>query len=225
MKFLKYLLLFFIPFVLVTISIVAYFRLSGKFSNFIVPPLPSISLNDVIKFSRFSLEKAPSETLVGSITQMSGEIKYEPRLATESARIEKPVNIQQGDILETGTDGSLTLNFKNVTEVLMDAETMVNVVQTLPANLVFWQTKGAAEYKKLSTSPVSVRALHLLIEPSSEIKVSFDTEKPVITVTSITGKTTIAFNNLNIDTRVINLEEGSILTFNDATRRTSITSN
>ncbi len=225
MKFLKYLLLFLIPALLVAVGIVVYFKVNQKISALKIPNLPSITLNDVIKFSRFSLEKAPSLTLVGSITSMTGEVNYEQRLATESARIDKPVNVQQGEILETGADGSLILNFKDTAEVAMNALTKVNIAQTLPADVVFVQTKGIAGYKKLSAVPVSVRALHLLIENGGEIKVSINDKRPIITVVAINGAAQIAYNNLNNDTRLIGLNEGQTLTFNDGTRRAVIKNN
>ncbi len=220
MKFLKYILFFVIPFILMTAAVVAYFVLNRKLSKISVPSMPSIpSVADLIKFSRFSLEKAPSQALVGSITSMTGEINYEPRLATESAKLDKPRDIQQGEILETGADGNLAISFKDTAAVVMDVSTKVNIAQTLPANIVFVQTKGTAEYKKLSQTPVSIRALHLLIENGENVKVSFDDVKPVITVVAASGSSKVAYNNLNTDTRVIDLNEGETLIFNDVTRR------
>jgi hypothetical protein len=225
MKFIKYLLLFLIPAVFVATVIVAYFKVTQKIANIEVPNLPSISLSDVVKFSRFSLEKAPSQSLVGSIAEMTGEVKHEPRLATESAKIDKPISIQQGEILETGADGGLTLNFKDNAEVKIEEDSRVNVVQTLPANIVFAQTRGTATYKKLSNAPLSVRSMHLLIENGGEIKVSIDSEEPVITVVAVTGEVKIAFNNLNLDSQVITLEEGKTMVFNDTARRPLIENN
>lgn len=219
MKYFKFVLLFIIPLIVAALSVVIYFKLTNKISKISFPTVPSISFSDIIKFSRFSLAKAPSQALLGNITMMDGEVKYEDRSATESARIYSPVNVQQGESVYTGGDGRVILYFKDAAEINLEGGSGLNVIQTLPANLVFKQTLGSVTYKKLGTYPVSIRVGHLLIENGGEIKISFTKDSPITAVTIINGSATIAYNNLNNDSRVVNLTTGATLEFNEGTRR------
>lgn len=215
----KKVLLFLIPFLITVFVVVGYFKLTQKISSISVPSIPSISFSDLVKFSRFSLEKAPSQSLVGTIISMSGEVEYEKRLATESARINSPIPVQQGESLTTGIDGKVILTFEKAVEIDMSEDTTVGVIQTLPADMVFTQTVGSADYKKLGTIPVSIRSRHLLIKNDGDITVSVDILKPIITVSVNSGTATFAYNNINNISRVVTVESGKTLTFNDDTRR------
>jgi hypothetical protein len=222
MRYLNYILLFLIPFFVVGTGIIAYIKASEKLLNITLPNLPPITIQNIVKLSRFSLEKAPSKALVGSLTSVSGEVNYEPRLATESAKLERPVLIQQGDILETGENGTFRLVFKDAAEINVLPLSAINIAQTLPANIVIVQSGGEAAYKKNSTIPLSLRVLHLLIEVDEEANVLVETAKSLVTVKSVKGDATLAFNNLNNETQIIKLEEGATLVFNDRTRKTTV---
>lgn len=214
----KKIFLFIIPFLITTILVVGYFKLTQKILTISIPNIPSVSFSDLVKFSRFSLEKAPSQSLVGTITSMSGEVEYESRIATEAAKINSPVQVQQGESLTTGVDGKLILTFDKAVEINMSVESSVGVVQTLPADMVFSQNSGTAEYKKLADTPVTIRSLHLLIENNGDVTVSIDKIKPIITVTINSGSATFAYNNTSNVSRVINIGAGKKLIFNDDTR-------
>lgn len=215
----KKIILFTIPFLITVTAVVGYFKLTQKISSISVPNLPSVSFSDLVKFSRFSLEKAPSQSLVGVITLMIGEVGHEGRLATESAKINSPVPIQQGEGLLTGIDGSLILTFEKAVEINMSDSTSIGIIQTLPTDMVFSQKLGTAEYKKLADIPVSVRSRHLLIKNDGDITVTVDGLKPIITVLVNSGSATFAYNDKNNISNVLTIEAGKILTFNDDTRR------
>jgi hypothetical protein len=215
----KKVILFLIPFLITIILVVGYFKLTQKITTIKIPSLPSVSFSDLVKLSRFSLDKAPSQSLVGTITSMSGDVEYESRTATESAKINSPINVQQGESLTTGADGKLILTFEKVVEIDISSDTSVGVIQTLPADLVFSQTAGTAEYVKLADLPVSIRSLHLLIENNGDVTVSVDKIKPVVTVKINSGSATFAYNNIYNVSRVWKFDAGTTLTFNDGTRR------
>ncbi len=223
-KFFIYTILFLLPFILVTIGILIYFKITQSLKNTKVdlPRLPAISINDLVKYSRFSLEKAPTQSLVGNITNLEGTILFESRLATESAKIIKPQEIQQGEELATLGDGKLTLDFKDVAQINMAENSDLSVVQTLPSNLVFRQKLGSVEYKKLGQIPLSVRVGHLLIDTNATTNVSFTADSPITTVTQINGIALIAYNDLENNSNVINLLAGQTLTFNEAKRDSKI---
>jgi hypothetical protein len=215
----KKILLFIIPFLIMSAAVVGYFKLTQKISTISIPSLPSVSFSDIAKLSRFSLEKAPSESLTGSISSMSGDIEYESRTATEAAKINSPVTVQQGESLSTGVDGKLILTFNGAAEVDFSPNTSVGIIQTLPADVVFSQTSGVAEYKKLVNIPVTIRTLHLLTENDGDITVTLDDAAPFVTVSVNSGSATFAYNNINDVSRVLTVPSGKRLIFNDYTRR------
>jgi hypothetical protein len=215
----KKILLFIIPFVITLAVVIGYFKLTQKISTVSIPALPTVSFSDLVKFSRFSLEKAPSQSLVGTITSMNGEVEYEARLATESAKITSPVPVQQGESLSTGADGKVVLNFKDMADIAIDNNSGIDIIQTLPADLVFRQTLGSVEYIKLGTDPVSIRVGHLIVENMGDVKISFTADSPITTVVMISGSGTVAYNNLNNVSRVVNVSTGQTLKFNEGTRR------
>lgn len=225
MKILKYILIFLVPFILTTLGILMYFSFRGKLSGVKIPDIPNLPIADLIKLSRFSLEKPPSQSLVGSITKISGEVSYEPRLATESSALKEITQVRQGDLFETGGDGALTILFDSVAEIKMGAETSVNVIQTLPVNLVFSQTKGSVEYEKLGQLPISIKAGRMLVEQDGLIKVVFNEEDSEISVTVVAGSVIIAYNNLKNESQLIKVSAGRTFIFNNTQRRGIVVSN
>jgi hypothetical protein len=215
----KKIILFTIPFLLTAAVVVGYFKITQKISTISIPNLPSVSFSDLVKLSRFSLEKAPGTSLVGTITSMSGEVGHEGRLATESAKINSPVPIQQGESLSTGVDGKLVLTFEKAVEIDMSKNASIDIIQTLPVDMVFSQKLGTVEYKKLTDIPVSVRSRHLLIKNDGDITVGVDELKPIITVKVNSGNAIFAYNNKDNISNVLTVESGKTLTFNDDTRR------
>jgi hypothetical protein len=224
-KFLKYLLLFLIPFAITVSAILAYFNFNSNLKGLKIRNLPSFNLNDVVKFSRYTLEKAPSETLVGTMLNLSGTVKYESRMATESALIEKAVNVQQGDIIETGEDGSVSVQFKDIAELNIKSLSKTEIVQTLPANLVFWHKSGSVVYKKIGPNPVSVRAHRLLIDINGEAEIIFNKVEPAITIHALKDSVKTVFNNINNETQVVIVDEGKSMEFNNEKRRPLIINN
>jgi hypothetical protein len=218
----KKIILFLIPFLITIAVVVFYFKLTQKINNLRLPVFPSVSLSDLIKLSRFSLDKAPSQSLVGTIISMSGDVEYEARMATEAAKINSPIDVQQGESLVTGVNGKLILNFDKAVEIDISSDTSIGIIQTLPANVVFFQSMGSTEYKKLANIPVSIRSKHLLIENNGDITVTIDKVKPIITVVVNSGSATFAYNNLNNISKVWTVESGKTLIFNDGTRRVVI---
>ena len=215
----KRIILFLVSLMIAAVAVVVYFKITQKISTISVPVIPSVSFSDLVKFSRFSLEKAPTQSLVGKILVLEGEVKHEGRLSKDSEKIDTLKDIQQGEGLETGEDGRVILSFDKISEVTIFSDTSLSIIQTLPADLVFSQNKGSAQFKKIADTPVSIRSLHLLIENKGDVKVSVDKLKPIVKVEILSGSATVAYNNINNDTRVLDLEKGETLTFNDDTRR------
>lgn len=210
---------YFLP-LLVILAIIGigfyFYKTKNNDKTIFISPLVE---GDAPKASVFSIENAPSESLRGKIATMDGEINWQDRVATEPAKISSPVTIQQGEKLITGEKSSLSLDFPNAVTIEFSPQTEVDIIQTLPKNLVFSQTSGTAQYLKTGNYPVSVRALSLLAENNGDMVIFMDPEDPIITVKQKSGNTIIAYNDLNFLSHEITIESGETLTFNYGNRR------
>jgi len=166
------------------------------------------------KTSAFSLENAPSESLKGEITNMIGEISWQGRIATEAAKIITPITIQQGEKLITGEKSSLSLTFNNACSIDLSEKTEVDIIQTLPANIVFSQTSGTGEYVRTGNYPISIRVLKLLVEINGNISISIDPQKPIITLTIKSGNALVAYNDLKYVSHEVMVKNNQTFTFN-----------
>lgn len=169
--------------------------------------------------SNFSLENAPTESLRGKITKLTGDVAWQSRVATEEAKVENLTEVQQGERVVTGTDGSLAISFENAVNISISKNSDLDIVQTLPVNLVFLQNSGIVNYEKTGDSPVSVRSMHLIAVGSKEINVNVDKEKSLTTIKNVDGELKITFNDLNFNVKEITVTKGKTYVFNDKTRR------
>jgi hypothetical protein len=171
----------------------------------------------------FDPEKPPKDSLVGSILSFNGEVKWKGRVATEAAEINAPINIQQGEELETGEGGKVIVEFPQVLQLTMLEKSHINFAQTLPVNLVVVQSQGAVEYHNLGIKIFSVRVLHLLVEQGQgDMVVSINEDQPLVTVTVNKGAAKLAFNDKDNLTNVVELEAGERFIFNDEERTGSL---
>jgi len=79
---------------------------------------------------------------------MKGNIDWQGRTATEAAGISAPITIQQGENLITEAGGSLTLVFQNACSLNFSEKTEIDIIQTLPADIVFSQSAGWRSIQK-----------------------------------------------------------------------------
>ena len=173
----------------------------------------------------FSLENAPDKTLKATISTVSGEILWQSRTATEpSILLTKDLAVQQGEKLIASKSGTLTLNFDLAGELSLFPDTEIELVQTLPVNLVFNQTKGTAEYEsRANTFAVLVNRL-LLNFLKANVKVSIDNTKGIITVKVNQGEVIAAYNNQNFVSQRVELQENEGFIFDNEKRQGEKTS-
>lgn len=177
----------------------------------VVSPLPS---------TEFSLDKAPSQSLIGNIKSLSGDVLWQSRVANNSSVITKPQEIQQGEGFETGTNGQLILEFPNIVMLNISNSSKINIVQTLKTNIVISQDKGKVVYAKQNINiPVSIRALDLLININSgEVSINVDKDKSLVNILVKKGSTAIAYKDLSNNSNVVALVQGKNITFNNNTK-------
>ena len=215
-------------FVIFIISTLAAFVLLAGYSILASPSktlvfLSPIAAKKTIDVSGFSLEQAPSQSLPAAITLLKGEVNWQSRVATQSSLLTQTSQIiQQGELVSTGKDGQLSLNFEKNGIITLAAESSLNVIQTQPEHFVVEQPLGSITYQNTSSSPISVRSLHLLIEQQTgSMTVAVD-EDGVITATVAEGTVTAAFNDKNYNTQVVTLNKGEELTYDEATQTVDV---
>lgn len=218
MKVIKYIFSFLVIFGLIFAIYFVFSKMKNRDNNVFISPLAETNTNTK-KISAFSLENAPSESLKGEIITMTGDISWQGRTATEAAKILFPITIQQGEKLITGEKGSLSLTFDNACSVDLSEKTEFDIIQTLPANIVFSQTSGTGEYVKTGSYPVSIRALKLLAEVDGIISISIDSEKPIITLTVKSGNALIAYNDSKYISHEVSVGSNQSFSFNYDTKK------
>lgn len=170
--------------------------------------------------NQFSIINAPSETIRGRIATLSGEVKWQDRVATQASEIVNPQAVQQGEELSTGDNGNLEVEISTAVKLKVLPKSRISFIQTLPQNVVLSQNQGKIEYQKTGFIPISVRIDKLLLQiEKGEITVSIDETKPVTTIKVLTGLITLAYNDSQNVSNVKQLKEGKQFIFNNTTRQ------
>lgn len=168
------------------------------------------------KTSPYSLDTPPKKSLRGNIENLSGDVSWQSRSASEPAVLTKAQEILQGEDYWTGEEGSLSILFPHALTIIVSPNTHIAILQTLPKHIVLSQTGGEVLYKKLSqTIPVAVRANSLLIQQKNgDMTISFDKIDPITTIRVSKGLATVAFNNTDVISNVVEIPEGNMYVFN-----------
>lgn len=175
------------------------------------------------KIHPFSVEIAPNQSLRGTIATSSGTILWQSRIATEPAVLNRTIPLQQGEVLETKSDGRMTINFDKSVTLMLSKNTQLNLAQTLPTNLVFVQPRGTITYTKMTRSPISIKSLHILCnQVSGKMSVTVDDIGGTVTVDVASGSAKAAFNDTDAVTQVVAVNEGEQLVYDDETRTTTV---
>lgn len=210
----KYLLIF-LAFFVISFSAILGFRLVTTRTN---EPITNI-INNIAK-PGFSIKDAPSDSVRGIIKEMSGDIGWVSRIATEAAKITSPQTLQQGEEIQTGETGTLVAEFPSESSIKILPKTQIDFVQTLPVDFVASIASGSATFTKLSDNPVSIRAMHLLIRQNGgEVNIGIDSDNSLVNINILSGSIRVAYNDLNLNSQVVDFGSGKRITFNDTTRR------
>lgn len=167
----------------------------------------------------FSLENAPAESVRGKIATFSGTVNWQSRTATEAARLRQAGGVQQGESLTTGDDGAAAVEFANFGSVTMGQKTGVDIIQTLPADLVFEVASGSAEFTSFGAAPFSVRGRHLLVTiTNGSVRVSTNEVNHTVTVETTDSPVVVAYNDRQFNSHVLNLGKNQTFSFDDDRR-------
>lgn len=170
--------------------------------------------------SKFSLEEAPADSLRGEIISLTGEVEWQSRIATEPGQLPVGIKIQQGEKLVTKESGNIAVKFAAAGTMTMFPEAEVEIVQTLPVNLVFNQLKGKTRYLVGGSSLLSVRNFNLIVNVSSGlITIKTDIEAGEVTLSLKAGQATVAYNSPEFESKRWELEPGDDFVFYNEERK------
>jgi hypothetical protein len=163
--------------------------------------------------------------LNGEVASISGNVSWLSRTASFAILINSPMKLQQGEEVITQNNGKVSIIFSKVVNLNVSPNTQVNLIQTLPTDFVVEEKQGLVMYDKNGETPVSIRALDLLInidKGSCEVLVDKDTSD--ITVTVSAGSVTVAFNDTYNNTNIKSISEGKKYLFNNDSKTGNIKS-
>lgn len=168
----------------------------------------------------FSLDQAPINTIKGEIISLSGEVKWQSRMATEPGQLTKDISIQQGESLRTDKGANLTMKFSSAGVITILPESEIEVVQTLPVNLVFKQINGVVEYQANGNSLLSIKCINLLVNINNGIlTIETDGETGEVVLSLKTGLATVAYNSPEFDSKVWEMNPGDKFVFDSNTKK------
>lgn len=170
-----------------------------------------------------ALKNAPENALKGDLSASSGTILFQDRIATKPATLLSPVQIQQGETLETTADGKATVKFGTILTTELNSQTKLNYVQTLPENIVINQLTGKATYITATSSPVSIRSLHTVIKIESESVMTIETDDGLIDIEVTKGSIIVGYNDLENISTIVKVKEGYVFRYDDGLRAGEIT--
>ena len=192
------------------ITITVYFLLSPSNTEFIKPFFPK---------TLFSLENAPTQSIVGNVTLISGSVAWQSRISPYSILINSPIKLQQGEEIDTQGNGQTIVSFAKVGIITFSPDTQINFIQTLSSNFVVQQKQGSAVYEKNGDIPMNIRGLDLLINLNSgKSIISVNPKNFQIALSVETGSATVAFNDTGNLTNILTISAGSEYIFNNNTK-------
>lgn len=170
--------------------------------------------------TKFSLDQAPSDSIKGQIINMTGEIWWQSRTATEPAQLKDTISVQQGEIWIASESGNLTIEFAPAATITLFPKTKIEIVQTLPLNLVFNQIQGITQYQAFGSSPVTIRSLNLIVNlEDGLLVVDTDEATGAIILGLKTGRAKVGYNSPEFDSKVWELEPGDVFEYDGNLRR------
>lgn len=172
------------------------------------------------ELTKFSLEQAPADSIRGEIISLNGEVEWQSRTATEPGQLPGGIKIQQGEKLVTKADGNMAIKLASAGTVTIFPDSELEVIQTLPINLVFNQLKGKAQYLVNGSSPVSVRSFNLIVNVKQGlIDIKTDSEAGKVTLSLKNGQATVAYNSPEFESKRWELAPGDSFVFYNEERK------
>lgn len=165
--------------------------------------------------STFTLEP-PAGAISGTLLETRGVVEKLARDDKEFRVASPGATILEGESVAT-KNGSAVATLGNFGTLTLLDTAEIQFANLLPEAILVWQKSGLVRYETNDKSRLSVRALHALAELSGEatITVRFST----VTIQVIRGKVKLGLVDLQNNTNVWYIPEGSSAHIDDETRR------
>jgi len=146
----------------------------------------------------------------GKISSLSGVVRKFGRDDDDFHTIENGV-ILQGERLRTEKDSRVTVDFESA-QIILDGESEVGFVDTIPSEFLIKQVSGKVVYKAKKTgNTVSIRDNIILVSLSSgQVTIANDNDRNRIKI-SINGEVKVAFVNKDNKTKVWDFRKGNVI--------------
>jgi hypothetical protein len=164
--------------------------------------------------TKFSLANAPSQTLRGTITIITGKVAWLSRTANKPVIITAPRTIQQGEDLITGSNGNVSITIHNLAFLALSPNTHISFIELLPQNFVINQVKGSVLYENSISVPVSIVTNDLLtIENNGVVSITMEPNSTIISIKVEKGYVTEGYEDLQDNSNVVPLTQGQTFIF------------
>jgi hypothetical protein len=184
------------------------------------------SLSPSIKpTSEFNIDKAPPFSLKGRVISLDGKVDWLSRSASASSNLIISQVLQQGESVFTGDNSEVTIQFDKV-NIALNSNTQINIIQTLPVNILIEQVGGTADFSNYSSYPLTVRIKRFLIKMDEGKFISLvNEENNQIIVKPTEGLIQVAYVNINGITKTIKVSKGNLFQYNYVLKRGVLQSN
>ncbi|HEV2339201.1 MAG TPA: hypothetical protein VGT05_00350 [Patescibacteria group bacterium] len=172
------------------------------------------------KPTKFSIIRSPTESLLGTVATLSGEVLWESRVATQPAEIKKLVIVQQGEEVDTKDTGNVEIIFPAIAQVTVHPNSQLVIAQTLHQDIALGQNTGTITYQTLhSPAVLTVKAHDLLVSVKGKATVAINNNTAGIIVSVLQGLVTTGYEDLQNNTQVATVTEGNQFIFNINSRQ------
>lgn len=181
-----------------------------------------LSYSNMPLTTKFSLDKAPSESLQGEVASISGKVNWLSRIAVKPVSIKSSRRIQQGEELSTSNNGHAIVRIQKDALITLSPNSHINFIQLLPINFVFAQDKGSISYQS-DGQAVSVisHGLDTAISRGWAIIV-VDPVDDTVTISVTRGFVTVGYEDEQNNSNVVTVNAGQQFNFDYTTKTGSI---
>lgn len=173
--------------------------------------------------TKFSLANAPSATIRGTISSMSGTVAWLSRTANNFVILKSKRTIQQGEDLSTGSNGKALVTIHNMALLSLSPNTHLSFIELLPQNFVINLVKGSLLYETTVQVPVSVVTNNLLTLANNGLfSITYDPDSSTVLVHVERGSATEGYEDSQNNSNVVQVTQGQTFLYNTKAQQGSL---
>lgn len=161
--------------------------------------------------------KPPTKALTGSLSEIFGEVKKQPRDSDNWIEISTSSAVLQGESLKLGSLGKATVLFENQTTLFLGKNSEVSFINLIPEKFMLVQNDGTITFKNLKSVSVKIFDSLTILE-EGEFVINVDNEIGRFNLSLTSGSAKLSFVDENNDTKVYPLTEDDNVRYDSATK-------